>query len=64
MSFDEISSVIPGMRKSKHVDANVSVSDGRELSAGLMEQLKSHAWERNFYPDVDPSMKDAAYIEV
>mgnify|MGYP001568672237 CR=1 FL=1 len=64
LSFDEISSVIPGMRKSKHVDANVSVSDGRELSAGLMEQLKSHAWERNFYPDVDPSMKDAAYIEV
>ena len=64
LSFDEISSVIPGMRKSKHVDANVSVSDGRKLSAGLMEQLKSNAWERNFYPDVDPSMKDTAYIEV
>ena len=63
LSFDEVSSVIPGMRKGNHVEANVSVSDGRQLSAKLMEQLKNHTWERNFYPYVDPSMKDISYIE-
>ena len=63
LSFDEVSSVIPGMRKGNHVEANVSVSDGRQLSAKLMEQLKNHTWERNFYPSVDPAMEDSNYLE-
>jgi aryl-alcohol dehydrogenase-like predicted oxidoreductase len=63
LSFDEISTVIPGTRKVKYVDENVAVSDGRKLLSGLMEKLKKHAWERNFYVDLDPSMKDAGYIE-
>ncbi len=49
LSFDALSSVIPGMRKSEHVAANTAVSDGRKLSAQLLEELKKHAWERNFY---------------
>lgn len=63
LSFDEISTVIPGTRKVKNVDANASVSDGRTLSAGLMQELKNHAWERNFYPDVDPGLVGDGYIE-
>lgn len=63
LSFDAISTVIPGMRKTENVQANTSFSDGRKLSSKLMEELKKHAWERNFY-SVDPSMKDTNYLEV
>jgi aryl-alcohol dehydrogenase-like predicted oxidoreductase len=46
---DAVSTVIPGMRKVKNVDANTAVSDGRRLSPALRESLKAHAWERDFY---------------
>ncbi len=63
LNFDEVSTVIPGTRKVKYVDQNVSVSDGRKLSEKLMEELKHHFWERNFYVDLDPSMAEDNYIE-
>ena len=63
LSFDEVSSVIPGMRKVQHVEANVSASDGRKLSEQLMSELKNHVWERNFYPDLDPLLKVSDYVE-
>lgn len=44
-----VSTVIPGMRKPSHVDANCAVSDGRPLSAEQLAILKRHAWEKNFY---------------
>lgn len=50
LSFNEISTVIPGMRKLKNIDANTSISDGRKLSPRLLNKLKNHIWERNFYP--------------
>jgi hypothetical protein len=28
-----------------------------------MKKLKDHSWERNFYVDLDPSMKKDGYIE-
>lgn len=62
LSFDEVSTVIPGTRRIKNVDANVSVS-GTKLSEKLMEELKNHSWERNFYIDPDPSMEKDGYIE-
>jgi len=49
LSFNQVSSVIPGMRKVKNVEANMSVSDDRKLSPTLMTELKKHSWERNFY---------------
>ena len=49
LSHDEISVVIPGMRKVKHALDNAKVSDGRNLSDSLMAELKNHVWERNFY---------------
>jgi aryl-alcohol dehydrogenase-like predicted oxidoreductase len=50
LSQDAVSTVIPGMRRLSSVEGNVRVSDGRRLSGGLLERLRSHAWERNFYP--------------
>ena len=41
-----VSTIIPGMRKVKHVDANLAASDGRSLEPRLLEQLKSHRWDR------------------
>ncbi|HTW07005.1 MAG TPA: aldo/keto reductase [Acidimicrobiales bacterium] len=63
LSFDEVSTAIPGMRKIKHVLSNVAVSDGRKLSPELMAQIKEHAWERNFYPNPDPALASSGYME-
>lgn len=63
LSFDDISTVIPGMRKTVHVEANAGVSDGRKLTNQLMEELKNHSWERNFYSNLDPSMENTNYLE-
>jgi aryl-alcohol dehydrogenase-like predicted oxidoreductase len=35
-----VSTVIPGMRRIKHVESNCAVSDGRELSEDLIEKLR------------------------
>ena len=34
-----VSTIIPGMRKIKHVESNLAASDGRPLDASLLEQL-------------------------
>jgi aryl-alcohol dehydrogenase-like predicted oxidoreductase len=44
-----VSTVIPGMRTATNVDANCKVSDGRLLSERMMNELKKHRWQRNFY---------------
>jgi aryl-alcohol dehydrogenase-like predicted oxidoreductase len=49
LSHEAVSTVIPGMRKPRNVEANVAVSDGRRLSARLRDELRGHAWARNFY---------------
>jgi aryl-alcohol dehydrogenase-like predicted oxidoreductase len=41
-----VSTVIPGMRKVRHVEANVAASDGKVLDLSLMEELKAHRWDR------------------
>jgi aryl-alcohol dehydrogenase-like predicted oxidoreductase len=64
LNFDEISTVIPGMRKVSKVEMNTSVSDGRKLSQDLMAELSKHAWERNFYVDSDPALESSGYIEL
>jgi len=63
LSFDEISTVIPGMRTVKYVETNTTISDGRKLSENLMSELKSHSWERNFYSGHDPWLKDSNFVE-
>lgn len=49
LTHPAVSTVIPGMRTAKHVQANTRVSDGRRLSDRLLTELTHHAWERNFY---------------
>jgi aryl-alcohol dehydrogenase-like predicted oxidoreductase len=44
-----VSTVIPGMRKTAHVEANLSVSDKPPLSDSMIERLRQHRWEKNFY---------------
>jgi aryl-alcohol dehydrogenase-like predicted oxidoreductase len=41
-----VATIIPGMRKVRHVEANVAASDGRPLEPALLERLKAHRWDR------------------
>ncbi|HVB42785.1 MAG TPA: aldo/keto reductase [Streptosporangiaceae bacterium] len=41
-----VTTVIPGMRRADHVRANIAVSDGVPLPAGLMAELRGHRWDR------------------
>jgi len=49
LSHPAVSTVIPGMRTTKNVEANCAVADGILLSKGLLNELRSHRWDRNFY---------------
>ncbi len=46
LSHPAVSTVIPGMRRRKHVEANMSVGDGKGLPPDLVEKLKAHRWDR------------------
>jgi len=41
-----VHTIIPGMRRRKHVDANLGTSDGKRLDATLVRELKKHRWVR------------------
>ena len=41
-----VSTVIPGMRKLRHVEANLAASDGRRLPSSLVRELRGHRWDR------------------
>jgi aryl-alcohol dehydrogenase-like predicted oxidoreductase len=41
-----VSTVIPGMRKPQHVQANLAVSDGHALPAATLKALRAHRWDR------------------
>jgi aryl-alcohol dehydrogenase-like predicted oxidoreductase len=41
-----VSTVIPGMRKLRHVEANIAASDGAALPPALLEKLRAHRWDR------------------
>jgi aryl-alcohol dehydrogenase-like predicted oxidoreductase len=51
LAAPEVSTIIPGMRRPEHARANAAVSDGRKLSAAMLERLRSHAWDKNWYVD-------------
>ncbi|HLT74707.1 MAG TPA: aldo/keto reductase [Ohtaekwangia sp.] len=46
LSNPDVHTVIPGMRKIKHVESNIACSDGRRLHKNLLEKLKEHRWDR------------------
>ncbi len=43
---DDVHTIIPGMRKVRHVESNIGASDGQKLNAALMAKLKAHRWDR------------------
>ncbi len=53
LSNPDVSVVIPGMRKSRHVEANLAASDRGPLPADLMAALRPHRWDRRPAPKPD-----------
>ena len=49
ISHPAVSTVIPGMRKPKHVETNTAVSDLGPLPAATLAILRRHTWDRSFY---------------
>jgi aryl-alcohol dehydrogenase-like predicted oxidoreductase len=41
-----VSTIIPGMRKLKHVEANIAASDAGPLPEELHAKLRAHRWDR------------------
>lgn len=41
-----VSTLIPGMRKLRHVEANLAASDAPALPPALLQTLQSHRWDR------------------
>jgi aryl-alcohol dehydrogenase-like predicted oxidoreductase len=48
LSNPDVSTVIPGMRKARHVEANFAASDGRRLPAEARARLRPHRWDRGY----------------
>jgi aryl-alcohol dehydrogenase-like predicted oxidoreductase len=46
LSNPDISTVIPGMRKVKHVSTNIAASDAGPLPEPLLRELRKHRWDR------------------
>src|SRR5215470_14268069 len=46
LSNPDICTVIPGMRKTSHVESNLAASDSGPLSAALLAELRKHRWDR------------------
>jgi aryl-alcohol dehydrogenase-like predicted oxidoreductase len=47
LKHDAISTVIPGMRKTKNVEKNIAVSDGVSMDEELYKKLKAMRWDRS-----------------
>ncbi len=46
LSNPDVGTIIPGMRKIKHVQSNISCSDGQGLAKAKIDELRNHRWER------------------
>lgn len=42
----DVHTIIPGMRKLKNVESNMSASDGKKLDESLRLKIKGHRWDR------------------
>jgi aryl-alcohol dehydrogenase-like predicted oxidoreductase len=49
LSDSAVSTVIPGMRSRRHVEANCALSGEGPLPDAVMAILRRHAWGKNFY---------------
>lgn len=48
LSNKDVSTVIPGMRRIKHVEQNLAASDGHSLSTEQLGALRKHRWARDY----------------
>ena len=46
LSNPDVSTVIPGMRRARNVEANVAAGEAGPLSAELLAELRTHRWDR------------------
>ena len=46
LASPDVATVIPGMRKARHVDANLAASGRGPLAADLVAALRAHRWDR------------------
>ena len=46
LSNQDVTTIIPGMRRPKHVEANLAVADGGVFPPALLDRLKRHRWDR------------------
>jgi aryl-alcohol dehydrogenase-like predicted oxidoreductase len=46
LNKEAVSTIIPGMRRAKHVKENLSASDKGKMPAELHKELRSHRWDR------------------
>jgi aryl-alcohol dehydrogenase-like predicted oxidoreductase len=46
LNHPAVSTIIPGMRKLRHVEANVAAGDAGPLPVDLYENLRRHRWDR------------------
>ncbi|WRP14907.1 aldo/keto reductase [Geochorda subterranea] len=51
LTHPAVSTVIPGMRSVRNVEANCRVGDGQGLPPEQVQRLRAHRWVRNFYAD-------------
>jgi aryl-alcohol dehydrogenase-like predicted oxidoreductase len=49
LSHPAVTTVIPGMRRVRNVESNCRVSDSGPLEEAVLQILKKHAWDKNFY---------------
>lgn len=49
LSHPAVSTVIPGMRRVRNVEANCAVPEKGALPPEVLARLRRHVWERNFY---------------
>ena len=50
LSHAAVSTIIPGMRKIRNVEANIAASDAGALPGDLLEKLRGHRWVRKPAP--------------
>ena len=52
LSHGTVSTIIPGMRKLSHVEANIAASDAGTLHSELITELQAHRWVRKQLPGI------------
>jgi aryl-alcohol dehydrogenase-like predicted oxidoreductase len=50
LSNPDVSTIIPGMRRVRHVEANIAASDKGALPHELIRRLRAHRWDRRPAP--------------